>query len=461
MYASYNSPRQNFASQSFQLYEDLGAIGTAAMAVLESRDAGTLYSCRHMRECVIAQNDEDRTDTLIRSWQYTATQAYQAWGAAAGDGVLKALEKTPERKFRFIHSVRPRLGRDPQRGGEAAHMAWQSRYVNVTDKTMISEGGFAEFPYVAPRFSVRTGESYGRSPGMTALPDVKMLYEMKKTLLKAAQKVVDPPLQVPDDGYIMPIKTVPGALIWYRAGQQDRIEPLRTGGDLQIGQEMLQALQQQVIRTFYVEWMLLPSSPDDPAAAGKGVTATYVLQQRDEKMRLLSPMLARLQSEFLGPLIDRDFALKWRQSVRSRFGAGSPFPPPPAALQRARLRVEYVSPIAIAQKSSQLDSLMRLVQTQLQLMQADPTMPHILDGEGIMRLVGRDLNTPQLALKTPEKLQQEQQAAAEAQAQLNGHQQMQSLAGAAKDGSQAVQNLVAANAQAGQSAGQSGQRAAA
>jgi hypothetical protein len=35
------------------------------------------------------------------------------------------------------------------------------------------------------------------------------------------------------------------------------------------------------------------------------------------------------------------------------------------------------------------------------------------------------------------------------------------MAGAAKDGSQAVQNLVAANAQAGQSAGQSGQRAAA
>jgi hypothetical protein len=289
---------------------------------------------------------------------------------------------------------------------------------------------------------------------MTALPDVKMLNEMKKTIIKAAQKVVDPVLQVPDDGYIMPIKTVPGALLWYRAGSQDRIEPLKTGGDLQLGQAMVAALQQQVIRTMYVEWMLLPSAPDDPAAAGKGVTATYVLQQRDEKMRLLSPMLARMQAEFLGPLIDRVFALLWRQSMRMRFGPGSPFPPPPQELAGQPLRVEYVSPIAIAQKSSQLDSIMRLVQTQMMLMQADPNTPKLVDGEGTLRLVARDLNTPALVLKSPEQLRQEQQAAAEAQAQLNGHAQLAQFASAAKDGTAAVKNLasVPGAAQAAQQA---------
>jgi Bacteriophage head to tail connecting protein len=266
--------------------------------------------------------------------------------------------------------------------------------------------------------------------------------------------VVDPPLQVPDDGYIMPIKTVPGALIWYRAGQQDKIEPLRTGGDLQLGQEMLTALQQQILRIFHVDWMLLPTDPADPASAGKGVTATFTLHQRDQQMQMMSPMLARQQSEFLGPLIDRDFALKWRQSVRMRFGEGSPFPPPPAILQRKALRVEYISPIAVAQKSSQLDNVMRLVQTQMQLIQADPTTPRVVNGEGILRMTARDLNTPTLALKTPEVLAAEQKAEADAQAQLNGHAQLQSLAQSAKDGSAAVANLAQANSngQVGQAA---------
>ena len=212
MYARFNGPRHNFASQSFQLYEDLGSIGTAAMAVLDSSKTGTLFSCRHMKECVIAQNDEDRTDTLVRSWEYTAEQAVSAWGSASGTEVLKAMDKQPERKFRFMHSVRPRRNRDAQRA-DRAHMPFESRYINVTEKTMIGEGGFTEFPYMVPRFAVRSGESYGRGPGMTALPDVKMLNEMKKTVLKAAQKVVDPPLQVPDDGFMMPIKTQPGSLI--------------------------------------------------------------------------------------------------------------------------------------------------------------------------------------------------------------------------------------------------------
>ena len=74
-----------------------------------------------------------------------------------------------------------------------------------------------------------SNEIYGRSPAMTALPDVKMLNEMSKTTIKAAQKQVDPPLLVPDDGFLLPVRTVPGGLNFYRSGTRDRIEPLNIG----------------------------------------------------------------------------------------------------------------------------------------------------------------------------------------------------------------------------------------
>lgn len=447
MYGLFNGPRHNFASQSHELYLDTGCIGTAAMAVLESNRSGVLFSTRHMAECCIAENEEDRVDTLIRSWKYTAKQAIDAWGKACGEKIQQAYEKNPDQTFRFLHSVRPRRVRDPQRA-DAKHKPFESVYVCVDDRTVIGESGFNEFPYMVPRFSKSVGEVYGRGLGQMVLPDVKMLNEMAKTVLKSAQKIVDPPLQVPDEGFELPIRTRPGDRVFYRAGTRDRIEPLKTDGNIPIGIEMLNSLRQQVIRGMLVEWMLMPSNPSDPAAAGKGVTATYVLQQRDEKMRLLSPVLARMQSEFLGPLIDRVFAIMWRQSVAKRFGPGAWFPPPPPELSGMSLRVEYVSPIAIAQRTSQIDTLVRLIQMQGMVTQMDPNAPRLVDSEGIMRLVARDLNSPAAAMKSPEQVQQEQQAAAEAQQQMNAHAAIANVAGAAKDAGGAVEAFTRAGVMA-------------
>ena len=210
MYGIFNGASHNFASQSHELYLDLGAVGTGVMSVTESDQSGILFSTRHLRECCIAENDEDRVDTLIRRWFSTAKQAAHRWGAAAGPAVLKAYEETPDKLFEFLHAVRPRkeraLGRSDRR-----NKAWESVYVSLADKSEIDVGGFDDFPYLVPRFSKITGETYGRGPGMWCLPDIQMLNVMGKTVLKAAQKIVDPPLFIPDDGYIVPIKTEPGS----------------------------------------------------------------------------------------------------------------------------------------------------------------------------------------------------------------------------------------------------------
>jgi hypothetical protein len=443
MYSIFNGPTHNFASQSGELYLDIGSIGTAVMAELESHRSGILFSTRHLKECCLAENEEDRIDTCVRRWDYTAKQAVQAWGKEAGPNVLKAYDERPEALFSFIHSVKPRHLRDVNRA-DGRNKPWESVYVSVADRTVISESGFNEFPYHCPRFSKKASEIYGRGPGMINLPDIKMLNAMVMTVLKAAQKVVDPPLQLPDDGFMVPIKTTPGGLNFYRAGSQDRIEPLETKGQVQLGVEMVNALRQQIIRGFYVEWMSMPSDVTDPQSAGKGVTATYVLQNRDEKMRLMSPMLARLQSEFLGPLIDRTFAIMWRHSLARRFGPDAMFSRPPPSLSGAKLRVEYISPIAIAQRSSQLDVISRLVQTAIALMQLDPQAAQVVDAEGIIRLTGKLLNAPAGALKSVADVQQARAQTAQQQADQQQQLQAAGMAKTAKDGSAAVGNMAAA-----------------
>ena len=106
----------------------------------------------------------------------------------------------------------PRDERDAQKI-DAGNKPYASIYIEPTQKIVIRESGFDEFPYVCPRFLKASFEmGYGRSPAMTALPDTMMINAMSKVTITAAQKQIDPPLMVPDDGFMLPVRTKPGGL---------------------------------------------------------------------------------------------------------------------------------------------------------------------------------------------------------------------------------------------------------
>lgn len=451
MFSMFSSSKLNFASQSYEVFLDTGSIGQACMGILDAPN-GPLFTTRHMKECVLFEGDDDRINGVIRQWQWTARQAFEHWGRAAGDAVYEAFTKgDEEKKLTFLQAVLPRRERDPQRA-DKQNMAWESVYICVDDGTVIAEGGFREFPFACPRFSRASGEIYGRGCGTVALPDLQMLNELVKLVLKAAQKIIDPPLQVPDDGFLLAIKTLPGSINYYRAGQQGRIEPVETNANIPVGNDILNNLKAQIARTYYVDMLRMPVDPNDPASEGKGITATYWLQRREKEMMMLSPVVARMQAEFCDPVFARTFAMQMRKSVARKFGPGSPFRAPPQKLSRAKLRVEYVSPLALAQKSTQMDAVTRLLQFALQIRQIDPQAPVIIDYDYAQRLAGRDWNAPAQLLLTPEQVQAAKDKQAQAEAAMNAHAAIANLAGAAKDGSVAAKNLGLVNDNSGQEA---------
>jgi hypothetical protein len=121
-----------------------------------------------------------------------------------------------------VHAVYPR--------GDVAGQGRQARQADCVDLLSLQgyearcclRVGYDDFPFMVPRFVKDSVSIYGRSPAMTALPDVKMLNKMSETTIRAAQKQVDPPLMAPDDGFMLPIRTTPGSLNFYRAGTRDR-----------------------------------------------------------------------------------------------------------------------------------------------------------------------------------------------------------------------------------------------
>ena len=339
MWQRLYQPGTNFTTTLHEVYLDMGAFGSAVMFLGQRDDGGLLFEARALAECVIAENAEGRVDTLFRKTEYTVRQLMQMERIAdweVSDQVRdKAKTKKLDEKVFVIHAVYPREDRDTTLSKPGPKdMPYASVYFEHETGHRLSESGFPEFPYMVPRWSKYSGEVYGRSPGMLALPDVKMLQAMMLTVIKAAQKIVDPPLWLRDDGVIGQVRTIPGGINYWRGdpNQGVMLQPV-AGQALPVTLEMLEDLRNRIRSTFYVDVLQFASDAD--------MTATEVMQRTSERMRLLGPLEGRLQSELLGPLIERMFGILNRMEL---------LPPAPKEIQEQEFTVEYVSPLATAQK---------------------------------------------------------------------------------------------------------------
>ena len=210
---------------------------------------------------------------------------------------------------------------------------------------------------------------------------------------------------VPDDGFLLPVRTTPGALNFYRTGTRDRLEPLQAGATNPIGIAMEEQRRNAIRAAFYVDQLQLQTGPQ--------MTATEVLQRNEEKMRLLGPVMGRLQSELLQPLIQRSFKLMLR---KGRLDV------PPEELQGQDIDIEYVSPLAKAQKLTDLQSMMRGLEVLLQLGQSLPVMDYI-DDDGLVKYLVDVAGMPAKVIKSNEEVAALREQQAQQQAQLAQQQQ--------------------------------------
>jgi hypothetical protein len=407
MYKAIN--RSNFQQEIFELYHDLITFGTAAMFIEDDEEDVLKFSTRHINEIYISENDKGRIDTIFRKFRLTARAAIQKFGENVSDSIVTKHRKDPYEEVEILHAVYPRADFDPKKQ-DKSNMPFESVYLEAGTGDELSVSGFREFPFVVPRYLKASHEIYGRSPAMTALPDVKMLNEMSKTTIKSAQKQVDPPLLVPDDGFILPVRTIPGGLNFYRSGTRDRIEPLNIGANTPLGLNMEEQRRDSIRNAFYVNQLMMQSGPQ--------MTATEVIQRNEEKMRLLGPVLGRLQSELLKPLIDRAFSLLIRKDL---------FGPIPEFLSGQDIEIEYVSPLAKAQKSAELQSIMRGIEIMGQLANVAPVFDH-LNMDKLVKHLMDIVGVPQKVLKSSSELQDEREQAQQQQAQQQQMQQMQQVA---------------------------------
>ena len=434
MYAVF--AKSNFYKCTHQAYYELAGFGTGPVAMLENFDR--VVHCRSFTagEYLIGTDAEGRVDTLYREMWMTAKQLVEEFGEEQCSRPVVNCYKngSTEERFKVIHAVEPNDGR-LELPAIAEDMRWRSIYMEEAggkrdDGKLLRVRGYKTFPYLVPRWFVVGNQTYGRSPAMRALPDVKQLQKETEKKLTGLDKLVSPPVASPSGSQSdLTINTFPDGVTVDTSPDGKSLRPLyQVQLPLQYIIADIADLRNQVKAGFYNDLFLMLAQAD----ASSRMTAREVAERHEEKLIMLGPTIERFHDEYLSPAVDRAFSIMQDADL---------FPEPPPELEGVDLKVEFISILAQAQKMAGIGALEQGIAFVGSLAGLKPEVLDKLDvDEAISLYFDRIGVPPTVVVSDDEVLKVRQRRAEQAQAQ-----QVAAMAAPAADAAQAAKTMSEAN----------------
>lgn len=368
----------------------------------------------------IAEDDFGRVDTLYRRMSLTAKQMVQQWGLeAVSNDVRNAYRGNPWQKFNVIHAIEPRWERDYTKS-DSVNMPFSSVYFEESGtENALSVSGFRDFPAMCPRWMTLGNSQYGRGPGVKALSASKSLQQLQTRLATLVDYLTDPPWLYPDSLVDMLDQLRPGGRIPASPSEAEIVRPaIQLTANPQYLIELINARKQEIQRMFHVDVFQMLASTTTQTDR----TATEVAALEQEKVLMLGPVLERLHTELLDPLVTTTF---------SYMVEANRVPPAPEALQGREISVEYISVLAERQKNSSVEGILRTTQQIGMLAQLDPSVIDKLDKDAVVDTLADMNGVPPSLIVSGQRVALIRNARAQQQQQME-QQQMTA---------QAVQNM--------------------
>ncbi|WP_291446316.1 portal protein [Desulfovibrio sp.] len=398
--------RSNFYNAMHTMYGELGTFGTAFVFELADPQHGFRFIPLCAGEYALDCDAARRVDTVFRRSAMTLRQIVQAFGPSALPETLReAARRNPEERRNVIQAVYPR--ENTQHGlADASRMPVASVYWlegRDGNRHALKVSGFRSFPGFGPRWDVAGNDVYGRSPAMDALPDCRMLQQMGVTTLKAIHKAVDPPMSVAAGLRSVGLDLTPGGVNYVDSapGQSPQAATplLQINPDLATARKAMESVQDQIRKGLYNDLFKLILD------GRSGVTASEIAAREEEKLVLVGPVLERLHDELFIPLMDRTFECMRELDM---------LPPCPPELAGRRLRVEFVSLLAQAQKLVGINAADQYMALTLKASSAWPEALDTLNVDHLLDNYAESLGLPVSLTRPPEERQQLRAARADA-----------------------------------------------
>ncbi|MBI2240416.1 MAG: head-tail connector protein [Magnetospirillum gryphiswaldense] len=361
--------RSNFAVEMHQCYLDLITGGTACLLFEEAQPgepSAFRFSAVPLAQAVLEEGPDGRLDTTFRHSELTlAALRLRYPGAPLSDTLVKQGEDDPQARFGVIEAVIP---------NDRGHYDYAAVLEDeADDEALLARGRFETSPFINFRWLKAPGETYGRSPVMKALPDIKTANKVVELVLKNATIAVTGIWQADDDGVLNPanIKLVPGTIIPKAVGSAG-LQPLESPGRFDISQLVLDDLRGRIRHALLADKLGQPDTPQ--------MTATEVLERAADMARLLGATFGRLQSELLTPLILRAVSVLRRRGEI-----------PPLLVDGHIVDLQYRSPLAQTQAQRDAKNVLTWLGS---LAQLGPDGMAVVDAAGAAQWLGRAFNIP-------------------------------------------------------------------
>lgn len=353
MYQVYSA--SNTYNSLHMVYAELGVFGTSSMGVF--KDFENVIRCKPytIGSYCLGTDGQNIVDTFYREYELTVAQLVDQFGFENCSDEVQQRWRTgnTESWVKLIHAVEPNDDRDMNspmaRDKQFRSVYYEDSSGGKGEDKFLRRSGFDSFPILAPRWDVTGEDIYATDcPGMTSIGDTQALQLGERRMYQALDKVVNPALQGPVSMRNKVGRNVKnGDILWLpntaEAGFRSVYD---VNPDYQGMMGVNDRVEQRIKRAFYEDLFLMLANTDR-----RQITAREVAEKHEEKLLMLGPVLERLHTEMLDPLIDRTFNILQDAGV---------LPPPPQELQNRELRVEYVSVLAQAQQLVNTGSIERL-----------------------------------------------------------------------------------------------------
>ena len=429
--------RSNVYPALDQTYLHLGQFGTAA-GIIYPDDENTVHL--RMIDCGnywLGDDKRGRVTSVLERISMTLDQVVEEFGKGwTPDRIIERIKNGKgDERVTVWHLVqkhtRPDLIKDIAKDRKFMSIYWldgQGR--GDHNDGILAIRSFSYNPIIAPRWWTNNSV-YGIGCGQLGLGDTKQLQQLEADKLRLVELEVDPPMQAPASMKGTPIETGAGGLSYYGDFQGKGAPVTRLFETRQQIQGLLEAIastEQRLRQTFYADLFALMINLN---MQPKQMTAREVNELSSEKVALLGPILTRLNTDLLNPLVDAVFAIAIEQGLVEEA---------PPILQGQELKVEYVSSLHVEQAAaSRLTGLYKIAEFTGMLAQIAPSAVDKLDVDQMVDVAATSLvefgvvrdDKKVAALRQARHEQEVQMAQAQAQAQ-----QAKQMASAAKDLSQ-------------------------
>jgi hypothetical protein len=395
----------NMDQELHEAYYDL-AVGSATILVEEGdADQPVRFTTLPQNEVYLSAGPYGKVDTKFRVRELTLDTIKIIWEKVSVSTEMERMAKgDPEHKFKVIECVK----RDWKIKTTETHTF--DVFCIEPEHLMfhsVFHGDGAQ-PMISFRWSKAAGETYGRGPLLSTLPDIRVLNEVVKLGLENGALAITGMWQADDDGVINPdtLELIPGTIIPRSMGSRG-LEPLQSPGNFDMGQFILTDMRHNISKALFNEQL--------GKREGTPMSATEVHERMADLARTIGSAYGRLHSEMVTPVLRRVVHILKKQG---RINIPK--------INGREVKIVNVSPLAQAQHNENVARVARW----LELMNAGfgPQMTNVVvKAEEAAVYTGKEIGVPEKLIRDKAEREQIQKAIAETQQTQANRQQQQTM----------------------------------